>query len=263
MLGIDVSVSQKGMPWNRYAQTDVSFAFIRASQGKMPSYQRPFTDSQFINHMRGAVALGVPFGVYHLLTARNAQEAESEAKYFLSVIEPYREDIALWAVCDVEDEVFLPKDKASLTEVVLRFCDVVRAGGFRPMIYTNPNYLTYRLYSNRISSIPLWLAYWGVSEAAAKRYDPVIWQPGKKKIFGIWTDVDYGYFTPPDVKPSPQKLKAGDRVKVLRPLIYGTQKKFTAYFPEYDVISVSGDRVVIGIGRAVTAAVDAANLEKA
>ena len=35
------------------------------------------------------------------------------------------------------------------------------------------------------------------------------------------------------------------------------------YYDEYDVIQVNGDRVVIGIGNTVTAAVNAANLAAA
>ena len=38
--------------------------------------------------------------------------------------------------------------------------------------------------------------------------------------------------------------------------------RFATYYDEYDVIQVNGDRVVIGIGNTVTAAVNAANIAK-
>lgn len=54
-------------------------------------------------------------------------------------------------------------------------------------------------------------------------------------------------------------IKVGGKVKVKKAVTYDG-KAFTAYYDKYDVIEVSGDRVVIGIGKTVTAAVKASNL---
>ena len=66
-------------------------------------------------------------------------------------------------------------------------------------------------------------------------------------------------------------LKKGDKVKVIRTIQQGNKTKgyqysggtFVCYYSVYDVIQVKGDRVVIGIGSTVTAAVKAADLAKA
>lgn len=60
---------------------------------------------------------------------------------------------------------------------------------------------------------------------------------------------------------APAALKKGDRVKVLNAVTYDG-KPFRTYYDTYDVIQVSGARVVIGVGATVTAAVAAANLRK-
>lgn len=60
---------------------------------------------------------------------------------------------------------------------------------------------------------------------------------------------------------APAALKKGDRVKVLNAVTYDG-KPFRTYYDTYDVIQVSGARVVIGVGAIVTAAVNAANLRK-
>lgn len=60
---------------------------------------------------------------------------------------------------------------------------------------------------------------------------------------------------------APAGLKKGDRVKVLNAVTYDG-KPFRTYYDTYDVIQVSGARVVIGVGATVTAAVNAANLRK-
>ena len=62
-------------------------------------------------------------------------------------------------------------------------------------------------------------------------------------------------------------LKAGDRVTIKNVAIGGTCAlydggSFKVYYSVYDVIQVSGSRVVIGIGKTVTGAVNANILVK-
>jgi hypothetical protein len=59
------------------------------------------------------------------------------------------------------------------------------------------------------------------------------------------------------------QLKKGDKVRVLNPIIYGTNKKFTTYVSVYYVLEVNGDRVVISSdGKNVTTAIAKSNLQK-
>ena len=72
----------------------------------------------------------------------------------------------------------------------------------------------------------------------------------------------YGWVEAADVSvAADQTIQKGDKVKVLKAQTYngGT---FKTYYDVYDVIQVNGDRVVIGIGKTVTAAVKASNLQK-
>lgn len=72
----------------------------------------------------------------------------------------------------------------------------------------------------------------------------------------------YGWVDAADVSVgADQTIRKGDKVKVLKAQTYngGT---FKTYYDVYDVIQVNGDRVVIGIGKTVTAAVKASNLQK-
>lgn len=61
---------------------------------------------------------------------------------------------------------------------------------------------------------------------------------------------------------SGQSFRKGDKVRVTKAVTYDG-KSFKTYYDAYDVIQVNGDRVVIGIGATVTAAINAANLRKA
>lgn len=65
-------------------------------------------------------------------------------------------------------------------------------------------------------------------------------------------------------------IMKGDKVKVIRTATSGSRTRgyqyaggmFVCYYSVYDVIQVKGDRVVIGIGNTVTAAVNIKDLEK-
>lgn len=76
---------------------------------------------------------------------------------------------------------------------------------------------------------------------------------------GAFTSGVYGWVDAADLAPI-DEIKAGDKVKVLNAVTY-TGQKFKTYYDEYDVIQVNGDRVVIGIGKTVTAAINIKNIQ--
>ena len=196
MNGIDVSYAQGRVDWAGAAAEGVEFAMVKASQGRLLADpdSGPFTDPWFARNVRGAAAAGIAVGVYHYLCAATVEEAEAEASYFLAAITPYRDEITLWAVCDAEEEKYLPKDRETLGAVVETFLSRVEEAGFRPMLYSNPNFLTYRLPDMR--RYDLWLAYWGTTEARALAYGPKIWQYGTDAVANLRVvDVNRGYFS--------------------------------------------------------------------
>ena len=57
------------------------------------------------------------------------------------------------------------------------------------------------------------------------------------------------------------RIESGDKVKVTNPVDY-YGRKFKLHHEIYDVISITGDRIVIGIDKYITAAIKEENLEK-
>lgn len=185
--GIDVSVYQGVPDWNAVRAGGVTFAMIKASQGRSETdgSVRLFEDAQYRRNLRAASAAGIRCGVYHYLTAVNLSEADEEAAFFVSLLPSERQNITLWAAVDAESR-YLPRDRILLTKIVSRFCDKVRAAGFRPMLYTNPDFLKNRL--DDVSAIPLWLALWrDVSFPPEEGQYPglTLWQWGRGTIPGI------------------------------------------------------------------------------
>lgn len=195
LRGIDVSTHQGTIDWDEVAGAGLSFAIIKATQGRSEATAglRNFTDSKFKRNITEANRIGLRVGVYHYLTAQTVGEAMEEAEYFLSVIEPYKSLIDLWAVVDVESK-YLPKDKTLLTQIVNTFCSRVVSTGMQPMVYTNPDYLKHRL--NDISYWPLWLALWRkkTNVPTVAEYPSLkLWQWGGEAISGISGNVDANF----------------------------------------------------------------------
>lgn len=274
LKGIDVSTYQGSINWSAVKASGIDFAIVKATQGRaVSSNSYLFTDRQFANNVTGAHDVGLKVGVYHYLTAKTVKEAQTEAQHFIDTTAPYKPRIELWAAVDVEEDKYLPRNKKTLSAIVDAFCAYVEAEGYRPMVYTNPNYLTWRL--ERIPDRDLWLALWRDKERKPIGYDTMkIWQYGAETVGGIKGEVDsnFGYFevavedvpsksiTPiPELEPD---FRVGDIVKVRtgRNYLYGTTKKFMLWFRQYEVLSVKGDRVVIGKKGVITAAIHADNL---
>ena len=60
---------------------------------------------------------------------------------------------------------------------------------------------------------------------------------------------------------SQETIKVGDKVEVLKNIQYNG-KPFRSYYNVYNVIEVKGDRVVIGIDKIVTCAININNIRK-
>lgn len=213
--GIDVSTHQGVINWAQVKTDGIDFAMVKATQGRsVTGTYRDFTDSKFVQNITGAHRWGIRCGVYHYLTAQTVPEAMAEAEYFLSVIEPYRSIIDLYAAVDVEDDIYLPKDKTLLTQIVYTFCSRVQAAGYDPIIYTNPNYLKYRL--NDVSKYPLWLALWRskTNVPTVKQYPSMrMWQWGKEVVDGINGKVDANFMIveKPEEVPEPPKTETVEK----------------------------------------------------
>ena len=285
MKGIDVSVFQGDIDWNKVKKSGVDYAIIKATQGRgttnWTKYLYNFTDSKFKTNIVNATKAGVKCGVYHFLCARNEIEAIREADYFIKVITPYKNKIALWAAVDVETGIYLPQGKKELlTSITNVFLNRVKEAGFTPMLYTNKNYLTYHLDYSKLKQWDIWQAWYHKpysDQMPPKDVDKLcIWQWGTGKVDGIKDDVDLNIFYKDiSVKPIPapkpvqnltqKEVKAGDKVKIkIGTKIYGTNISLSLWvcIRTYNVISISGDRVVIGIGKAITAAVDIKDVNK-
>lgn len=207
--GIDVSTYQGTIDWAKVKADSIDFAIIKATQGRSETgTYRNFTDSKFAANIVDADRWGIRVGVYHYLTAQTVMGAMEEADLFLSAIDPYKSIIDLWAVVDVESK-YLPTDKTLLTQIVNTFCSRINSSGYRPMVYTNPDFLVNRL--NDITYWDLWLALWRNKANVPSLSDypnMKVWQWGSETVDGIAGKVDANYMIAEMPVEEPEQSKS-------------------------------------------------------
>lgn len=181
---IDVSVWQGNIDWNAVRKSGIQYAMIRSSYGVENPNQ---VDAKFVRNITNAVAAGVKCGVYHYSYAKSVEEAKKEAEFCLKTIRGYQIDLPV--AFDLEDNSQISLGRTTLTNMVIAFCDAIKAAGYTPMLYTNPSWLNSYLNSNiLIGKYDLWLAQWRVSQPSVKC---AMWQYSESgRVPGISGAVD-------------------------------------------------------------------------
>ncbi|MCI8387081.1 MAG: hypothetical protein HFE63_01270, partial [Clostridiales bacterium] len=132
--------------------------------------------------------------------------------------------------------------KSTLTKVVNVFMEVIAANGYRPMLYTNPNYLTYRFEFGAFDNVDIWLAHYGVKQPmSVPRLQ--MWQYGVGRVDGIKADVDVdvGYFSGAAYTVGGKyTIKAGDMYS------NGVAVPARLVGKSYTIMQVKDDRILLG-----------------
>lgn len=189
--GIDISVHQGDIDWQKVKEAGVEFAMIRVGYRTYGGGEVKF-DDKFAENLKGAREAGIETGVYFFSQATTVDEAIEEADAVLDAIAPY--EITYPVVYDWEiiyddsartDDV--PVDV--LTDCCISFCERVRSAGYTPMIYQNKRTTLFKLDLPRLQDYDFWLAEYG--DEPTYYYDFDMWQYScTGKVPGITGDVD-------------------------------------------------------------------------
>jgi len=200
--GIDVSYYNKTIDWEEVKESGVDFAIIRAGYRGYGASGTLCTDTKFVENIEGALEAGIQTGVYYFTEAINKKEAIEEAKYCLEKIKDY--DITLPVVIDYE----FPTDangpigrmykanlsKSAATNNCIAFCDTIKAAGYEPMIYANPNDFTKLINGKKLGqSYKIWLANYTTKTTYSNPYE--YWQyTSSGSVDGISGKVDCNFW---------------------------------------------------------------------
>lgn len=156
--GIDVSHHQGRIRWARVAQAGVDFAFVKASEGV------GVRDPRYSENRNRAARSGIKVGAYHFARPSGAkkqrvkEDALLEARYFLKVAKPRRQELA--PVLDLETAGILNRPQLRRwTATWLRH--VRQETGVRAIVYSGPVFWRDRMSGTaRFAAHPLWLAHY-------------------------------------------------------------------------------------------------------
>lgn len=194
--GVDVSVYQGNIDWEKVKDSGVDFAIIRVGGRGWGSEGNLFADKHFEKNIEGALAAGLPVGVYFFSQAITEEEALEEANYTLDQIKQY--DITYPVVFDWEriggsETRTYGLSTEKLCSLANLFCQTIEDAGYKPMIYFN-SYCGYVKYDlSEIMQYELWFAQY--SSTPSFYYNFQMWQyTSSGQVNGIPGKVDLNLY---------------------------------------------------------------------
>lgn len=189
--GIDVSVYQGEIDWQKVKEAGIEFAMIRVGYRTYGGGEIKL-DENFAKNLAGAEAAGINTGVYFFSQAISVDEAIAEADAVIDAISPY--NITYPVVYDWEliyDDTARTDDVPVdvLTDSCIAFCERVKSAGYTPMIYQNKRTTLFKLDLPRLQEYDFWLAEY--NDEPTYYYDYQMWQySATGRVPGISGDVD-------------------------------------------------------------------------
>lgn len=185
IIGIDVSKHNDRIKWDQVKLQDISFVFIKATEGKTSA------DPTFKYNYEEARKAGIKVGAYHFF--KYNRDGVEQANSFLKQVRQLKLDLP--PALDIEDHYnFTNRNKPSLVvKEIKKFVKTVEARtGRKVLIYTNQN--EYKKYiKDNFNQNPIWIS----SLEEEPEIDRVwrFWQyTHRGKLEGVKGFVDYNTF---------------------------------------------------------------------
>ena len=130
-FGVDISRWQGMYDFEQAKKEGIEFAIFRCG-GADDKNIGMYYDSTYRRNYAECARVGIARGVYYLLDAESTDEAAEQARHCLSLIEEMKLQLPVFA--DVEGEAL---DADNLTEIINRFCEVIKEAGYDAGVYAS------------------------------------------------------------------------------------------------------------------------------
>lgn len=157
MVGIDVSVHQGVIDWQKVADAGVEFAILRIGY-RGSTVGELYQDEQFEYNFKHAKNAGIQIGVYFFSQAVTAEEATEEAEYVCSLLEGRTIDLPVYFDWELLDGRAENISQIPLTDCAVAFCDEMQAQGYRAGVYFNKSFGYDYFDLTKLQNYDLWLA---------------------------------------------------------------------------------------------------------
>lgn len=195
ITGIDVSVYQKKIDWEKVKAAGVDFAMIRLGYRSYDEEGDLALDSRFKENLREAKRAGLDVGVYFFSQAKTTEEAIKEARFVVRHIRG--RGVTYPVVFDMEPidgaDRITGLDTEEKTQIADAFCQVIDRNGYTPMIYGNPQWLKKHVKLEYLTKYDTWLAHYADGTDYPYRFR--MWQYSQSgKVDGIKGHVDLNMY---------------------------------------------------------------------
>ena len=184
--GIDISEHNGYIDWS-LASRNIEFCFIRGGYGKNN------IDKRFHFNAKECKKYKIPFGIYWFSYALSEVDALNEAEYACLLADDYGPELPICFDWEYDSDNYAKKKSVVITDedrvkFAVAFLERVKARGYLPMLYANPDYIHNKGFIKLINIYPLWLAQWGTNKPSIKC---LYWQTSSQgSVNGIRTNVD-------------------------------------------------------------------------
>lgn len=172
-FGIDISRWQGMFDFEQAKREEIEFAIFKVG-GADDKNIGMYYDSTYRRNYAECARLGIARGVYYLLDAESTEEAVEQARHCLSLVEGMKLQLPVFV--DVEGEAL---DADNLTEIINRFCEVIKEAGYDAGVYASASPLINLIDVNAIKEAgnDVWCASY-TAEKPEIGVDIDIWQYG-------------------------------------------------------------------------------------
>ncbi len=178
VFGVDVSAYQGEVDWKMIKEQNVSFAFIKATEGSS------FVDKNFLINFENAQKVNLPVGAYHFFSYDSS--GKTQAENFIKTVKAFKG--MLPPVIDVEfygdKEKNLPKKEDVIRELKEMLEIIKEHYGQKPIIYATEK--SYKLFlSDDFQEYDIWIRNVISKANLADGRDWTFWQwTNRKKLKG-------------------------------------------------------------------------------
>lgn len=186
--GIDVSVHNGVIDWNKVKESSIDFAIIRCGYGRDQVEQ---DDAMFARNVAECERLGIPYGVYLYSYAGDREGARSEAAHVLRLVGDKNPVCGIWIDIEDADGYKLKNEIPYETgvEVADEFCTIMKSKGYNTGIYASLSWLEGPLNDPLLDKYDKWVAQWNSVCEYGGSY--IMWQyTSSGSVSGIEGNVD-------------------------------------------------------------------------
>ena len=187
LKGIDVSSWQEKVNWDK-AKDEIDFAIVRLGFGQKS------LDKQAKRNISELNRLGIHYGVYWFSYAYTVEMAQNEAKSVIAYLKEVGANLSYPVYFDWEYDSRktaagkgVNVSNTLLRNMAVAFCEEIRAAGYYPGIYANPDYINSYFGEEIFKKYDLWLAHY--TDKTSREVN--LWQYSSKgRVAGIDGNVD-------------------------------------------------------------------------